>query len=282
MKRINTEQKEYDQSIKNLKTSFLKRGYKEKELEEHFHRASNKDRNELLKQKDRKTKPNRIPFITTFNDTLPNIRQAIQKTWNILHINDEVKKSFTEEPFIAYRRNSNLRDLIGQTTIIDNKTHRNTNKFIQGKCTPCLNSRRNLCCKQVKETKTFTSNITKREYQIYHKTNCRSRCVIYLMECRKCKIQYIGKTKTAFNERLNKHRSDTAHPTPTTIPADRHFANPQHNFQSDAKFTIIEEIKGQSKSIEEKDNILLKRENFWITKLKTLKPLGLNQELNNI
>ena len=88
MKRINTEQKEYERSINNLKTSFLKRGYKEKELEEHFHRASNKDRNELLKQKDRKPKSNRIPFITTFNDTLPNIRQAIQKTWNILHIND--------------------------------------------------------------------------------------------------------------------------------------------------------------------------------------------------
>ena len=124
-----------------------------------------------------------------------------------------------------------------------------------------------------KKTKSF-SNI--------NKTNCHSICVIYLMECRKCKIQYVGKTKTAFNVRLNKHRSDAAHPTPTTIPGDLHFTNPHHNFLNDAKFTIIEEIKGKSKLIEEKDNILLKRENFWITKLKTLKPLGLNQELNNV
>ena len=94
MKRINTEQQEYDKSIENLKTSFLKRGYEEKEITEHFHRASTKDRDDLLKKKDPKTKPHRIPFITTYNDTLPNIRQAINKTWNILHINDEIKKSF--------------------------------------------------------------------------------------------------------------------------------------------------------------------------------------------
>eukprot|EP00111_Clytia_hemisphaerica_P008032 TCONS_00023381-protein len=175
-----------------------------------------------------------------------------------------------------------LRDIIGQTTIINDKVRRNLNKTTLGKCTPCLTPQRSLCCKQVKETKTFTSNTTSKEYKIYHKTYCRSICVIYLMECRKCKIQYVGKTKTTFNVRLNKHRSATAHPTPTSIPADLHFANPQHNFLNDAKFTIIEEIKRKSKLIEEKDNILLKRENIWITKPKTLKPLGLNQELNNV
>ena len=221
-------------------------------------------------------------MITTYNKTLSNIRQAIKNRWSLLHINDEIKTSFTEEPFIAYRRKSNLRDIIGQTTIKNNKVYRNNNTLNQGKCSPCLTSARNRCCKQVKETKIFTSNVTNQEYKIFHKTNCRSRFVIYLMECRKCKIQYVGKTKTAFNERLNKHRSDTVHPSPTTIPADLHFTSNQHNFDNDAKFTIIEEIKGQSKTPEEKDQILLKRENFWINKLRTLKPNGLNQELNNL
>ena len=81
---------------------------------------------------------------------------------------------------------------------------------------------------------------------------------------------------------MNKHRSDTVHPSPITIPADLHFTSNQYNFDNNAKFTIIEEIKGQSKIPEEKDQILLQHENFWINKLRTLKPNGLNQELNNL
>ena len=57
----------------------------------------------------------------------------------------------------------------------------------------------------------------------------------------------VGNTKTAFNERLNKHRSDTVHPSPTTIPADLHFTSNQHNFDNDAKFAIIEEIRDNQK-----------------------------------
>ena len=102
------------------------------------------------------------------------------------------------------------------------------------------------------------------------------------MECRKCKIQYVGKTITPFNSRLNKHRSDATHPNSDTIPADLHFSDNNHNFTKDASFTIIEQIKDANKSNEEKGTILLRRENFWIKKLKTLKPKGLNQELNNV
>ena len=48
----------------------------------------------------------------------------------------------------------------------------------------------------------------------------------------------------------------------------------------DAKFTIIEQIN--QKNMERKEKIILKRENFWIKELKTLKPYGFNQELDII
>ena len=99
------------------------------------------------------------------------------------------------------------------------------------------------------------------------------------MECKKCKIQYVGKTDNQFNIRLNSHRHGANNPTEDTIPAQKHFSV-NHNFNNDAQFTIIEQIKDQSKSPEEKRALLLQRENFWITKLKTLTPHGFNQELN--
>ena len=95
----------------------------------------------------------------------------------------------------------------------------------------------------------------------------------------KCKIQYVGKIETPFNVRLNNHRHDAYNPTEDTIPAAKHFFT-NHDFNRDAKFIIIEKIKDYSKSQEEIGHILLRRENFWIMKLKTLKLNGLNQELN--
>ena len=39
-------------------------------------------------------------------------------------------------------------------------------------------------------------------------TNCKSDFVIYLLECKKCHIQYVGKAETDFNLRLNNHHKD--------------------------------------------------------------------------
>ena len=54
----------------------------------------------------------------------------------------------------------------------------------------------------------------------------------------------------------------------------------KHNFQQKAEFTLIEQIKKQT-TTEETRTLLKPREHFWVLKLKTLYPDGLNQELNN-
>ena len=61
------------------------------------------------------------------------------------------------------------------------------------------------------------------------------------MECTKCKIQYVGKAKTQLNLRISNHRKDDL--KLNIVPADRHFAQRDHDFKSDAKFTIIEQLQ---------------------------------------
>ena len=53
-----------------------------------------------------------------------------------------------------------------------------------------------------------------------------------------------------------------------------------HIFNRNASFVRIEQIHKSTLSRETKKNLLKQRENFWILKLETLKPKGLNQELN--
>ena len=59
------------------------------------------------------------------------------------------------------------------------------------------------------------------------------------MECRKCHIQYIGKTETPFNQRLNHHQAMITGQNQT--PACKQFNGKDHDFNRDAKFTLIEE-----------------------------------------
>ena len=163
------------------------------------------------------------------------------KHWHLLYINPNLAEIFQSPPILAFRRNKNLRDIIVTKLIENGKVKRKFTNKIQGKCTPCLANNRTLCCKQVVYTTTFRSNQTNSIFQIYHNLNCKSKYVIYLLECTKCKIKYVGKAETEFNIRLNNHRKDVW--KPDAIPASRHFSGKSHNFNTHAKFILIEQIR---------------------------------------
>ena len=68
----------------------------------------------------------------------------------------------------------------------------------------------NLRYKQVVHSSSFTSNITKKTYSIFCNFDCKSKLVIYLMKCTLFHIQYIGKSETQFNLKLNNHQKDVS------------------------------------------------------------------------
>ena len=86
-----------------------------------------------------------------------------------------------------------------------------------------------------------------------------------------CKIQYVGKSETPFNIRLNNHRKDIK--KQNAIEACKHFNNSEHTFSKHGKFIIIEQLRTINTTPTETLKLRLnERENFWIKKLKTLTP----------
>ena len=133
------------------------------------------------------------------------------------------------------------------------------------------------------KTEIFSSYKTGETYHIFHQLNCKSFGIIYLLQCQICLLQYIGKSETPFNIRLNNHRKDAKDTkSKNNILACKHFQEPNHEFQRHAKFTLIEKITKKFASTAQLRLLLKKGENFWILKLKTLYPDGLNQELNDV
>ena len=122
-------------------------------------------------------------------------RRAITQT------KEKCRKSLQTKPKVVYRRNKNLKDILVRSKFEKVKeilTHR--------KSTPC---KKLLCswCPYMKVTDTFKSNSDHKEYKILHELNCNSPCVIYLVTCKKCNKQYVGKSERQLNTRLNNHRS---------------------------------------------------------------------------
>ena len=94
-----------------------------------------------------------------------------------------------------------------------------------------------------------------------------------------CKIQYVGKSETSVNIRLNNHRKYIK--KPNAIEACKHFNNNEHTLSKHVKFIVIELLRNINTTTTETLKLRLKeRENFWIKKLKTLTLYGLNQELS--
>ena len=103
--------------------------------------------------------------------------------------------------------------------------------------------------------------------------------MIYLLECIKCNEKgYVGKCETTTNVRMNGHRSDAK--KPDKLAVDAHFLQPGHNFERDAKFTIIEKITKKDITGHELTTLLEQREDFWMQKLGTITPDGFNAGLN--
>ena len=120
------------------------------------------------------------------------------KHWHLLHINSNLAEIFQNPPISAFLWNKNLRDIIGTKLIKNGKVKRKCKNKIKGECTPCLANNRTLSCKKVVHTTTFKSSQTNRIFQIYHNLNNKSKYVIYLLECTKCKTQYVVKAETEF------------------------------------------------------------------------------------
>ena len=54
---------------------------------------------------------------------------------------------------------------------------------------------------------------------------------------------------------------------------------PGHDFDRDFKLIVIEEIEDKNMTKEQVRETLLRREDFWVLKLKTLEPRGFNERL---
>ena len=271
LRRICSKDDYFDNRSTELQQYLTKRGYKPSFVRGQISRAKLIPRNDTLKEQSHDIKkPSRVPFTITYNPALPNINKILQKKQPILNSTARLQNIYKETPVVAYRRSPNLRDLLVRAKL-KNPANPATN---QPHGTFRCNSKHGcLTCPHIEDGRTtYTFSNTGEVREIKQHINCKSTNLTYMIECQKCKKQYIGETKRTLRERFTEHRQATNNPSHAnaTAAVPTHFNLPDHSIK-DMKLIPLE-LQPTNNASRRKA-----REAYFIDKGQTLTPHGINR-----
>ena len=216
------------------------------------------DRNELLRDRIRKSKDQQTKLVSTCNPKICAIPSILKNNSHLISSDPKLSKIFKQKLTVTYRRNKSLSDHLLKNDISNQQLHSNV--------TPCGKRR---LCPQMNTAKLITNDKLKITGKIKGTGNCKEREIIYAAQYSKHNVLYIGYTGEQLSERFSKHRYDVK--------------NRPYNSELQNIFTKV--------MISNDDlNVTISQNNIktaaarrchvdkWICKLKTLVPHGLNTE----
>ena len=257
----------YKKHCKELMDYLVNRGYELNFLKTQIRRTSDISRNAALKPKP-KQQTDTVPFVITYNPALPNISRIIHKHSNVLYSSGCCKNVFTDLSLVAYRHCKNISDILVRAKLPEptntNQSRSSSGSFRRNKtsCTVCpvIEDGRNQ----------YTFYSTGQMFKIKSHITCETSKVIYMIQCTKCNLQYIGETKRCLKDRFNEHSQPIINPFCTHTAVSRHFLTSGH--AEDHLILIPLEQWNTSR-----DSIRKAREAFLIHRGKQLEPAGLNR-----
>ena len=175
-----------------------------------------------------------------------------------------VRMLHTYKPIMAFKRPKNIKDFLVSTKLQSTSNI----AFCSSKC------KRPRCthCSYISENDSFSSSQNNASYKLRYNTTCETSDVIYLITCKKCYKQYVGQTSQQVSRRMNNHRFDINNyvdPAFSTHVAV-HFNGNDHSL-ADFSFMPIDIVHS--------DMERLLKETYWIHKLDTVFPNGLNAKI---
>ena len=262
--RICSYKKDFDRHMKELRLWFIRRGYPGQLIDSEMKKVKfsgancNKDNINCKANKG-------VPLVITYHPKLKSINSVINKKLYLLQMDSEVKRVFAAKPMVSFRGARKVSSYLVRAKLYPLERTTGSLKCEGSRCDVCLN---------VNETSSFSSAVTNETFKINHKLSCKDKCLIYLLDCKKCKMQYIGQTVTNFRYRWNNYKCNNKKFERGDACMQQHIfehfsSNDHTGFLEDVSITFIDKTDPSDP---------LKREDYWRSILKTLSPNGLNIE----
>ncbi len=262
-----------------LMAHFVRRGYPVLNLLENIVKCIKHERSDLLKYSaDNKSEDDIVDenlyFIQTYCPEFEEVTKIVRNNWDLLKRSSATKVLGENRVICGFRRPKNLRDILVRAKLPKQKT--------QGEMTKKLNSQnRNKCsnlkcnyCPLINKSGRITSTKTGREYTCKSNVTCRSSNLIYCINCRICKKQYVDQTGDPIIKRFQGHFT-SIRSKDLSNDVGRHFNMGDHNGTCDIEIFVLDFIYAPPKT-EFGLTLRLQIEFNWIHRLRTMLPCGIN------
>ena len=199
--RICSEPESRDQRLSELKQLLLDRGYKAKIVDAAISKAKQIPRNEALKKVVKNKTSDRPVFVATFDRRWPSFSNIVNKHWRALTTNPHMATIFPKPPLIAYKRPQTIKDKLIRARVPSppSRPKRVLNGMI--KCNkPCS------ICPFIKVQKAVKSTSNSKVVDLHKHHTCEDKNICYILECKKCRMQYIGETDRTLKDGYLEHR----------------------------------------------------------------------------
>lgn len=185
LRRNCTNQSTFIEQETRIGEKFIHKGYNENFIEEKINEVLHIQRDDLIKDKQRKVKYQEVPKIIDYNTQHQQVERIFKKHWSLLLADDQLWTILPRIPNFVYRKAPILRDVIAKNGT-DLPKNRRSSPFFRERfffhardVTPegILNKNGQKCTK-------FTSTSNKKEYKIKDFISCRTEGVVYILQCR--------------------------------------------------------------------------------------------------
>ena len=134
-----------------------------------------------------------------YNPAFKNLFQMIRRNLQLLYADEQVKKVFSPAPFVSFISTRNLKIYLVKSEIYSLERKVGSEKCKSKCCLVCFN---------VSEMDVFQSFQTKKQYKINHQLNCNDKCLIYLLSCKVCGLQYVASITDKLRLRWNNYKEN--------------------------------------------------------------------------
>ena len=228
-----------------------RRRYSKQLLDSEINRTINTSNNSSLLCSNQPNQ-NHMPLVVMYHPTLPMLKRTIRRYHHILQDSERLREAIPSLPTIAFHHPKNVHNLL-VCAIISSDMNNVSGNF-------CCDAERCKTCPILVTTDTFISKVTGECFKLKLCTACKTSNIIYLIQCRRCGLQYEG---DPLHYRMNGHRFDIVHCQTDVSSVVAHFTSEGHP-ETDLLVIIIDICWKE-------DTILRKfKESRWIKMLVTL------------
>lgn len=273
VRRVCSSDQDYALRSAQMSQRFRERDYDESWIQAASDRFKNMGQEECLDNKRQAKTDKRLTCVSQYSPLSNEFENIVRKHWPILCSDPALRDaSFRHPPRFAYKRSPNISNLVVRADQPPEKPASFFSPIPDGnyRCAHCAQ------CNFTYKCNTYTHPHTGKVLKIKGVISCNSKNVIYMIKC-PCGLAYIGKTTRCIKTRIAEHRS-SIRLNDQKNPVAVHFNTFRHNL-STLKYIGIEQVSTPRRG-GDIDNILLRREAYYIYMLNTLSPKGLNMEFD--